>query len=139
METDEDEEAEEAAGASAPLTDAWCLWDLDRFEPSAAGTSAAKVESSSLRFDELASRWLGAGEEVRETGGDMGRSGGRGARMVPMICKGKRTGRESVSGRHRAASRLREERRRRPTCKLLRRSLVLSLLLWNVDQQRGTG
>lgn len=92
--TEEDAEEDEA-GVSAPLKDAWCLWDLIRFEPSAAGTSATKVESSSLRFEELASRWLGVGDERRETGGDKGRSGGRGGRMVPMICKGQVCGGKS--------------------------------------------
>lgn len=91
-----DEEEEEAAGVSTLFEGAWCLWDLGRFDPS-AGTSAAKVESSSLRFEVLASRWLGAGEEVRDLGGDMGRSGGRGGRRAPMICKGKSTGRASVT------------------------------------------
>ena len=121
-----DEEEEEAAGVSTLFEDAWCLWDLGRFEPS-AGTSAAKVESSSFRFEVLASRWLGAGEEVRDMGGDMGRSGGRGGRRAPMICK--EVDRESVSGRERAASRRRAVRRRRRTSKFFASSCLDSLLL----------
>lgn len=39
---------------------------------------------SSLRLDELAVG--GAGETLRDAGGDGGKSGGRGAGMVPMIC-----------------------------------------------------
>lgn len=36
-----------------------------------------------MRLDELA---VGAGETLRDAGGDGGKSGGRGAGMDPMIC-----------------------------------------------------
>ena len=92
--TEEEDDEDEAARGGEPEEDAEAMPGASS-EAGGCGLltlgrltgSGESAYASNLRFDELAvGMGAGAGEGLRDAGGDGGSSGARGAGMFPMIC-----------------------------------------------------